>query len=301
MGLTQGKYVPETMVMPDECAKWIKMLDSSGVFLFVHTCWMLRTATWQFPFGLSLGFYMYIETSRPRLEGEKARLVSPVFSVAPKNPYGATNTAYCFSFYYHMYGQHIGERKPMTLSFHFGRNSRRNVLLHETKAWEHCQHPQGQLPPKLAREVPDSVLIAVKMCFPLISTLAGAPLMDGKCFVHAWGFERGNFRVWKQKRWRLQGLCLKITQSFEPLLARFRIKRRAADAPQVPAAGVAQPVCDTEAHGSFVKITNNWLASCGGIYFQGVPVCLFSVMALSAHMFDFFERYEKKVWENVKV
>uniref|UniRef100_A0A8B9RQ75 MAM domain-containing protein n=1 Tax=Accipiter nisus TaxID=211598 RepID=A0A8B9RQ75_9AVES len=51
---------------------------------------------------------MYIETSRPRLEGEKARLVSPVFSVAPKNPYGATNTAYCFSFYYHMYGQHIG-------------------------------------------------------------------------------------------------------------------------------------------------------------------------------------------------
>ncbi|NXF90412.1 MDGA2 protein, partial [Eubucco bourcierii] len=61
---------------------------------------------------------MYIETSRPRLEGEKARLVSPVFSVAPKNPYGATNTAYCFSFYYHMYGQHIGERKPKTLSGH---------------------------------------------------------------------------------------------------------------------------------------------------------------------------------------
>ncbi|NWV52964.1 MDGA2 protein, partial [Daphoenositta chrysoptera] len=60
---------------------------------------------------------MYIETSRPRLEGEKARLVSPVFSVAPKNPYGATNTAYCFSFYYHMYGQHIGERKPMSWSF----------------------------------------------------------------------------------------------------------------------------------------------------------------------------------------
>ncbi|NXO96286.1 MDGA2 protein, partial [Certhia brachydactyla] len=58
---------------------------------------------------------MYIETSRPRLEGEKARLVSPVFSVAPKNPYGATNTAYCFSFYYHMYGQHIGERKPIPL------------------------------------------------------------------------------------------------------------------------------------------------------------------------------------------
>lgn len=55
------------------------------------------------------GFYMYIETSRPRLEGEKARLLSPVFSIAPKNPYGPTNTAYCFSFFYHMYGQHIGK------------------------------------------------------------------------------------------------------------------------------------------------------------------------------------------------
>ncbi|NXL70047.1 MDGA2 protein, partial [Leptocoma aspasia] len=66
---------------------------------------------------------MYIETSRPRLEGEKARLVSPVFSVAPKNPYGATNTAYCFSFYYHMYGQHIGERKPIPLGKIAGKTS----------------------------------------------------------------------------------------------------------------------------------------------------------------------------------
>ncbi|XP_008591714.1 PREDICTED: MAM domain-containing glycosylphosphatidylinositol anchor protein 2, partial [Galeopterus variegatus] len=57
--------------------------------------------------GSKEGFYMYIETSRPRLEGEKARLLSPVFSIAPKNPYGPTNTAYCFSFFYHMYGQHI--------------------------------------------------------------------------------------------------------------------------------------------------------------------------------------------------
>lgn len=91
---------------------------------------------------------MYIETSRPRLEGEKARLVSPVFSVAPKNPYGATNTAYCFSFYYHMYGQHIGERKPTTLSFYFGRNSRKNVCLRETKAREDCQHLQGPVATK---------------------------------------------------------------------------------------------------------------------------------------------------------
>lgn len=61
------------------------------------------------------GFYMYIETSRPRLEGEKARLLSPVFSIAPKNPYGPTNTAYCFSFFYHMYGQHIGEMARITM------------------------------------------------------------------------------------------------------------------------------------------------------------------------------------------
>ncbi|XP_017538557.1 MAM domain-containing glycosylphosphatidylinositol anchor protein 2-like isoform X2 [Pygocentrus nattereri] len=59
--------------------------------------------------GSKQGFYMYIETSRPRKEGEKARLLSPTFNVAPKNPYGITNPpAYCFGFYYHMYGKHIG-------------------------------------------------------------------------------------------------------------------------------------------------------------------------------------------------
>lgn len=125
---------------------------------------------------------MYIETSRPRLEGEKARLVSPVFSVAPKNPYGATNTAYCFSFYYHMYGQHIGERKPMTLSFLFGKN----VCLHEAKAGGGAANTcKGQLQPKLAREVPDGFLTAVKWCFPAVSTMAGALLTAGKCFMHA--------------------------------------------------------------------------------------------------------------------
>ncbi|XP_078515819.1 MAM domain-containing glycosylphosphatidylinositol anchor protein 2 isoform X3 [Lissotriton helveticus] len=58
--------------------------------------------------GSKYGFYLYIETSRPRQEGEMARLVSPLFNLAPKNPYGATNTVYCFSFWYHMYGRHIG-------------------------------------------------------------------------------------------------------------------------------------------------------------------------------------------------
>ncbi|XP_057208724.1 MAM domain-containing glycosylphosphatidylinositol anchor protein 2-like isoform X3 [Triplophysa rosa] len=59
--------------------------------------------------GSKQGFYMYIETSRPRKEGDTARLLSPAFNVAPKNPHGITNPpVYCFTFYYHMYGKHIG-------------------------------------------------------------------------------------------------------------------------------------------------------------------------------------------------
>ncbi|XP_062326141.1 MAM domain-containing glycosylphosphatidylinositol anchor protein 2 [Osmerus eperlanus] len=60
--------------------------------------------------GSKQGFYMYIETSRPRLEGDKARLVTPSFNVASKSPYGTVTAvpSYCFSFYYHMYGKHIG-------------------------------------------------------------------------------------------------------------------------------------------------------------------------------------------------
>ncbi|KAG2457903.1 MDGA2 protein, partial [Polypterus senegalus] len=73
--------------------------------------------------GSRQGFFMYIEASRPRKPGEKARLVSPIFNVAPKNPYGTSSSTYCFSFYYHMYGKHIddiwkpcmvNERKPGT-------------------------------------------------------------------------------------------------------------------------------------------------------------------------------------------
>ncbi|XP_061757095.1 MAM domain-containing glycosylphosphatidylinositol anchor protein 2-like isoform X6 [Nerophis ophidion] len=59
--------------------------------------------------GSKQGFYMYIETSRPRKEGDQARLVSPFFNIAPKNPYSITNPpTYCFGFFYHMYGKHIG-------------------------------------------------------------------------------------------------------------------------------------------------------------------------------------------------
>ncbi|KAM6973718.1 MAM domain-containing glycosylphosphatidylinositol anchor protein 2 [Aplochiton taeniatus] len=60
--------------------------------------------------GSKQGFYMYIETSRPRLEGDKARLFTPTFDVGSKSAYGTAtaNPTYCFAFYYHMYGKHIG-------------------------------------------------------------------------------------------------------------------------------------------------------------------------------------------------
>uniref|UniRef100_A0A672HKD1 MAM domain containing glycosylphosphatidylinositol anchor 2a n=1 Tax=Salarias fasciatus TaxID=181472 RepID=A0A672HKD1_SALFA len=55
--------------------------------------------------GSKQGFYMYIETSRPRQDGDKARLLSPTFNMNSK---GGNSPAYCFAFFYHMYGKHIG-------------------------------------------------------------------------------------------------------------------------------------------------------------------------------------------------
>lgn len=47
---------------------------------------------------------MFIEASRPRVTGDKARLISPLYNITAKY--------YCVSFYYHMYGKHIGEYPP---------------------------------------------------------------------------------------------------------------------------------------------------------------------------------------------
>lgn len=58
---------------------------------------------WLKPVHVLPGFYMYIETSRPRKDGDKARLLSPSFNI------NANSATYCFAFYYHMYGKHIGE------------------------------------------------------------------------------------------------------------------------------------------------------------------------------------------------
>ncbi|CAH3118157.1 unnamed protein product [Pocillopora meandrina] len=51
-------------------------------------------------YGTSQGYYMYIETSYPRKQGDKARLISPT--------YPAVKGGQCFQFWYHMYGQDIG-------------------------------------------------------------------------------------------------------------------------------------------------------------------------------------------------
>ncbi|XP_049689770.1 MAM domain-containing glycosylphosphatidylinositol anchor protein 1 isoform X3 [Accipiter gentilis] len=50
--------------------------------------------------GTPEGYYMFIEASRPRVTGDKARLISPLYNITAKY--------YCVSFYYHMYGKHIG-------------------------------------------------------------------------------------------------------------------------------------------------------------------------------------------------
>ncbi|XP_055957693.1 MAM and LDL-receptor class A domain-containing protein 2 [Patella vulgata] len=51
-------------------------------------------------YGTNKGHYMYIETSRPRKQGNKARLFT--------NQRPALKATACFRFYYHMYGSHIG-------------------------------------------------------------------------------------------------------------------------------------------------------------------------------------------------
>ncbi|XP_063774936.1 LOW QUALITY PROTEIN: MAM domain-containing glycosylphosphatidylinositol anchor protein 1 [Pseudophryne corroboree] len=56
--------------------------------------------------GKPEGFYMFIEASKPRRLGDKARLISPMYNVTTKFP--SHKVSYCVSFYYHMYGRHIG-------------------------------------------------------------------------------------------------------------------------------------------------------------------------------------------------
>ena len=47
----------------------------------------------------SIGYYMYIETSSPRRQGDNAKLTGPLLKFSGNM---------CLKFYYHMYGVHIG-------------------------------------------------------------------------------------------------------------------------------------------------------------------------------------------------
>ncbi|KAM9006095.1 MAM domain-containing glycosylphosphatidylinositol anchor protein 1 isoform 3-T3 [Sarcophilus harrisii] len=69
--------------------------------------------------GTPEGYYMFIETSRPRELGDRARLVSPLYNISAK--------LYCVSFFYHMYGKHIGSLNLLVRS--------RNKGALETHAW----------------------------------------------------------------------------------------------------------------------------------------------------------------------
>ncbi|XP_066300034.1 MAM and LDL-receptor class A domain-containing protein 1-like [Branchiostoma lanceolatum] len=57
--------------------------------------------------GSSQGQYYYIEASSPRVQGERARLVSQTFS-------GTPGTSQCLSFWYHMYGTGTGALRVRT-------------------------------------------------------------------------------------------------------------------------------------------------------------------------------------------
>ena len=69
----------------------------------VLSVWFLCLTSNARPFGFffvisAKGWYMYIETSAPRVTNDTARLVSQTIQA---------RTAYCFSFWYHMYGAHV--------------------------------------------------------------------------------------------------------------------------------------------------------------------------------------------------
>ena len=48
------------------------------------------------------GYYLYIETSHPQISGQKARIISPMYSLS------SSSSSVCFRFYYHMFGSSIG-------------------------------------------------------------------------------------------------------------------------------------------------------------------------------------------------
>lgn len=55
---------------------------------------------------------MYIEASYPRVKGDKARIISPLFTQFTSTGGGSE----CITFYYHMYGQDAGTLRLYALT-----------------------------------------------------------------------------------------------------------------------------------------------------------------------------------------
>nr|XP_039272221.1 MAM and LDL-receptor class A domain-containing protein 2-like [Styela clava] len=60
--------------------------------------------TYDHTYGTTYGRYMYIEASSPQVEGDLARMTSRVYTQSSNSGGGAE----CITFYYHMYGEHVG-------------------------------------------------------------------------------------------------------------------------------------------------------------------------------------------------
>ena len=75
---------------------------------------------------------MYIETSRPRLNREAARLISPEISTADGN---------CLGFYFHMYGVNIRELAVYTQSFSGSRKLQWRQIGDQGNAWQFASVP----------------------------------------------------------------------------------------------------------------------------------------------------------------
>jgi len=68
-------------------------------YFHTHDCHYFVTMPVKMTILIATGNYMYIETSAPRHQGQKAQLYSPATAVSSPQ---------CVSFFYHMYGNNIG-------------------------------------------------------------------------------------------------------------------------------------------------------------------------------------------------
>ena len=71
------------------------------MWLVYFSCILQTEMLMQLVYFILVGYYMYIETSSPRLLNHKARMESEEFQ-----PTGASGR--CLKFWYHMYGASIG-------------------------------------------------------------------------------------------------------------------------------------------------------------------------------------------------